>query len=73
MPQPTYTYKPEWTKAQARWDAYWTLAPAHLEFVIRHLRPEGLLISTSATSIAEGEELLDKAVWWAGTQVNHAA
>ncbi|NLO73397.1 MAG: hypothetical protein GX100_04705 [candidate division WS1 bacterium] len=42
----------------------------HVEFLIRHLRPQGLAIATTVGSIEESEELLDKAVEWAGSHVN---
>ncbi|MBI3986571.1 MAG: hypothetical protein HY343_06610 [Lentisphaerae bacterium] len=44
--------------------------PEHLEFVIRHLRPEGLFISTSVKTVAEVDELLERAVKWAGSHAN---
>jgi hypothetical protein len=46
--------------------------PEHVEFLTRHLRPEGLFISTSAKSVAESNELLDQAVRWSGTHVNRS-
>jgi hypothetical protein len=45
----------------------------HVEFLIRHLRPEGLFITTSAKSIAESDELIDRAVMWTGTHINRSA
>lgn len=47
-----------------------SVATDELEFVIRHLRPEGLFIGTGAKSVAEADELLDKAVKWAGTHAS---
>ena len=41
----------------------------NVEYLIRHLRPEGLVIRTGVGSIAEAEELLDHAVKWCGTHV----
>jgi hypothetical protein len=46
------------------------VAPDQLEFVLRHLRPEGLHISTSAKSVGEADELLNRAARWAGTHAN---
>ncbi len=44
--------------------------PENVEFLIRHLRPEGLAISTSAGSNAEAGELTANAVRWAGSHVD---
>jgi len=40
------------------------------EFLIRHLRPEGLFVSIRVATIAEADEILDKATKWAGTHVH---
>lgn len=40
-----------------------------LEYVIRRLRPEGLIIRTKMDSPEQAQELLDQAVCWAGTHV----
>jgi hypothetical protein len=42
----------------------------NVEFLIRHLRPEGLFISTRTHTVAEADELLDQATRWAGTHAN---
>ena len=43
-------------------------APAeHMEFLIRHLRPEGVALATGVGTVAEAEELLDRAGGWAGS------
>jgi hypothetical protein len=47
--------------------------PEHLEFVIRHLRPEGLFISVSVETADKAEELLANAVRWTGTHANRSA
>jgi len=51
------------------------VAPAveQAEFLIRHLRPEGLFISMSVGTVTEVGEILDKAVKWAGTHVHRSA
>lgn len=46
--------------------------PEHVEYVIRRLRPEGLLVRTRAASAAEADELLDKAAEWAGSDAGRA-
>ena len=43
-----------------------------MEFVVRHLRPEGLHISTSALSVAEADELRETAVKWCGSDINRS-
>ncbi len=48
------------------------VAPEHVEFVVRHLRPEGLHISTSVNSVTKAEELLEKAVKWCGKDIHHS-
>jgi len=40
---------------------------ADLEFLIRHLRPEGLCIGVAKKNISEAETLLSNAVTWAGS------
>ncbi|MDD5707308.1 MAG: hypothetical protein PHR35_15400 [Kiritimatiellae bacterium] len=45
--------------------------PAHVEFLVRHLRPEGLAISTTAATMAEAQELLAAAAHWAGSCAGH--
>jgi len=42
----------------------------HVEFLVRHLRPEGLVLRTWADSVEEADELLDAAVQWCGTHVH---
>ena len=42
----------------------------HVEFLIRHLRPEGLHIGTWVNSLAEAEELLDNAVKLCGRDIH---
>ena len=48
------------------------VSAAHVEFLVRHLRPEGLHISTHANSVAEAEELLEKAVKWCGNDIHRS-
>jgi len=48
------------------------VGPEHVEFLVRHLRPEGLHIATTVNSIAEVEELLAKAVKWCGTDIHRS-
>jgi hypothetical protein len=55
---------------QARRGLDLNVCPEHVEFLIRHLRPEGLFISTSAGTLAEADELLAHAVRWAGSHAN---
>lgn len=45
----------------------------HLEFVIRHLRPEGLVIRAWTETPEKADELLDNAVRWAGTHAARSA
>lgn len=45
----------------------------HLEFLVRHLRPEGLIIRTWVHSVERADELLDDAARWCGTHVNTTA
>lgn len=45
----------------------------HVEFIIRHLSPEGLVIRTGAGTPEEADELIDNAVRWAGTHVHSDA
>lgn len=46
------------------------VASGHVEFLIRHLRPEGLRIATRVNTVAEAEDLLANAVRWSGTHIN---
>jgi len=46
--------------------------PENVEFLVRHLRPEGLHIATAVNSIAEAEELLAKAVKWCGADIHRS-
>ena len=46
------------------------VSPENVECLVRHLRPEGLFISTSAPDVAAAEALLDRAVTWCGTHVD---
>ena len=39
----------------------------NMEYLVRHLRPEGLVLRTWAPSREQADELLDKAKKWAGT------
>lgn len=41
----------------------------NMEFLIRHLRPEGVVLRTNAKSREQGEELLDNAAKWCGSHV----
>ena len=41
-----------------------------LEFLIRHLRPEGLCIGVTKNSLEEAETFLSNAVTWAGSHIN---
>ena len=41
----------------------------NMEYLIRHLRPEGLMLRTQADSPAQADELLHKAVSWCGSHV----
>ena len=43
--------------------------PEHVEFLIRHLRPEGLILRTSAPTPEAAEELLHNARRWCGSNV----
>ncbi|MBU4198769.1 MAG: hypothetical protein KKG09_10640 [Verrucomicrobia bacterium] len=43
------------------------------EFMIRHLRPEGLCLSIPVKTVAEADELLTHAVKWSGTHIHQAA
>ena len=42
----------------------------NVELLIRHLRPEGLVIRTYVAKPELADELLDKAVKWCGTHIN---
>jgi len=42
----------------------------NMEFLIRHLRPEGLLLRTRVATRDEADELVANAVKWCGTHVN---
>jgi len=42
----------------------------NIEYLIRHLRPEGLILRIRVGSPAEADELLANAVKWCGTHVN---
>ena len=46
--------------------------PEHVEFLVRHLRPEGLHIVTRVNSIAEADELLENAVTWCGSDIHRS-
>lgn len=39
----------------------------NIEFLVRHLRPEGLILRTSVKTQEQADELLDNAVKWCGT------
>ena len=41
-----------------------------MEFLIRHLRPEGLILRTCVKTQEQADELLDNAVKWCGTDVH---
>ena len=43
--------------------------PEHVEFLIRHLRPEGVVLRTWAASPEAADELVDNAVKWCGSHV----
>jgi hypothetical protein len=45
----------------------------NVEYVIRRLRPEGLLVRTSVRTPEQGEELLRNAVKWSGTHSDGAS
>lgn len=49
-----------------------SVGAGQLEFVIRHLRPEGLHISTTAKSVTEAEEILEHAVKWCGSDLHRS-
>jgi len=42
----------------------------NMEFLIRHLRPEGLILRTCVETQEQADELLDNAVKWCGTDVH---
>jgi len=44
----------------------------HMEYLIRHLRPEGVLLRTSVASEEEAQELLDNAVQWCGSHTGRS-
>lgn len=44
--------------------------PDHVEFLVRHLRPEGLRLALSVESGEKAEELLHQAVKWCGTHAS---
>jgi hypothetical protein len=46
---------------------------AHVEYLVRHLRPEGLLVRTFVKTPEQGEELLRNCVSWAGSHVEEDA
>ena len=45
----------------------------NVEYLVRHLRPEGLVLRTSAADPEQADELLGLAVKWCGTRVNSSA
>jgi len=45
----------------------------HMEFLTRHLRPEGVILRTWVDSREKADELLDKATRWAGTHAQSTA
>jgi hypothetical protein len=49
-----------------------SVPPEHVEFLIRRLRPEGVMLRTRADSPEKADELLDAAVGWCGTHVSRA-
>jgi hypothetical protein len=44
----------------------------HAEYLIRHLRPEGVVLRMSVKTPEQGEELIDQASRWAGTHVGRS-
>lgn len=44
-----------------------SVPPEHVEYAIRRLRPQGLLVRTKANTPEEADELVDNAVKWAGS------
>ena len=46
--------------------------PEQVEYVIRHLRPEGLHLATSVQSVSEVEALLANAVRWCGSDIHRS-
>lgn len=44
--------------------------PENVEFVIRHLRPEGLIVRTWASTREQADELVHLAAKWCGTHAN---
>ncbi len=49
-----------------------TVPLENVEYLVRHLSPEGLRINTSTATIAQGEELLQTAVNWCGSDWSKA-
>ncbi len=47
-----------------------TVPAENVEFLIRHLRPEGLVLRTGAASPEAAEELLQNAVKWCGSHIH---
>lgn len=41
--------------------------PGHMEYLVRHLRPEGLLLRTEAATPEAADQLLEDAVRWCGS------
>jgi hypothetical protein len=39
----------------------------NMEYLVRHLRPEGVILRTDVSSPAEADELIEKARRWAGS------
>ena len=48
-------------------------APAeHVEYLVRRLRPEGLILRTWATNVDAARELIDKAARWSGSHAKES-
>jgi len=47
-----------------------SVPPENVEFLIRHLRPEGVVLRTWAPSLEAAAELLENAVKWCGSHFN---
>ena len=45
---------------------------ANVEFLVRHLRPEGLHIAVNVETIVKAEELLENAVKWCGSDIHRS-
>lgn len=49
-----------------------SVPPENVEFLIRHLRPEGVVLRTWAPTLEAAEELLENAVKWCGSHLSRA-